>query len=238
MCVTSPFVLLGFTTIAKIGFGILFTAGATYHHSDQVLDALEFCVNIGQDYYYDAILCYFDFTKGLLITGAILFFLSILFEAFGPNKILIGGITVPTLIHGIGSLFLIVSSMYPILLMRVGLDSFYYDHPDFEGGFWIAGGLITALGQAYLGYVLRSEGLFVVVTYLIATLGSVLFMATGIMLLKEVEGETHANTVAGLMISGSVLYIVHGILYPIAIYKKIKDLTMEKSDVPEGEEEC
>ncbi|GFH57024.1 predicted protein [Chaetoceros tenuissimus] len=146
--------------------------------------------------------------------------------------------TVPTLFHALGSLFLIVSSMYPILVFRAGLIYFEFNHPNFEGGFWIASGLITALGQAYYAYVLRSEGLFMVVTYLSATLGSFLFMVTGIMMIDDVIEEylqTHdeleyVDLVSGLMISGSVFYIMHGVLYPIATYKKIKDVNTNQEN--------
>ena len=238
---TSPLTLLGLTTFAKLAFGIFFTAGATLHHKDQFLTAIEFCQKIGNDDYYygpDFLFCYFDFTRGLLTTGAIFFFISILLEAFGPNKILTGSTTVPTIFNGIGSLFLIVSSMYQILVNNEGLYELYYDHPDFQAGFWIAGGLITCLGQAYLAFVLRSEGLFVVVTYFFAGLGSLMFMVEGIMKLERVREdylETHdipeyVDLAAGLIISGSVFYLVHGILYPIATYNKIKELTTNQEN--------
>lgn len=128
--------------------------------------------------------------------------------------------------------------MYPILVLRQNLSDFVFDHPDFDAGFWIAGGLITALGEAYLAFILRSEGLFIGVTYFIASLGSFLFMVTGIMMTDDVAEEylqTHdelelMDLIAGLMISGSVFYVIHGILYPIATYNKIKDLTTNQEN--------
>lgn len=263
MSTTTPLTLLVLTTTAKIAFGIFFTAGATFIHSNQADEAVDFCADIGKDSWSEGFFCCVEFTRGLLITGAIFFFFSILLEAFGPNKILIGGGTiVPTMFHALGSLFLIVSSMYPILVLRENLIDFVFDHPDFDAGFWIAGGLITALGQAYLAFILRSEGLFIGVTYFIASLGSFLFMVTGIMMTDDVAEEylqTHdelelMDLIDGLMISGSVFYVIHGILYPIATYKKIKDLTFnqenpavtvtnpniykEKPDDVGNEEEC
>lgn len=226
MSINKQLLLLALTTIAKLGFGIFFTTGATFHHSDSYHEAIEFCLNIGSSY-YDNIYCYVDFVRGLLITGAILFFISILLEAFGPNKILIGGTIVPTIFHAIGSLFLIISSMYQILVVRD--YDLYYELPDFEAGFWIAGGLITVLGQAYLAFVLRSEGLFVVVTYFFAGLGSLMFMVAGIMMLQDVTVKS-GDVITEVLIAGSVFYIVHGILYPIATYKKIKELTTNEEN--------
>lgn len=248
------------TTITKIGFAILFTSGSVIHLTDQADSVYDFCRTYNN---YD---CYFYMRSGLLITGAILFFISILIEAFGPNRILIGGTIVPTMFHALGSLLLVVASLYGLLVVvRDNVTNFAFDYPDFEGGFWIASGLITAVGQAYLAFALRSEGLIVIVTYLLASLGSFLFMVVGIMLLQDVmveylqnhKEDVYLDMVAGLMISGSVFYVAHGILYPYATYKKAKDLLMTqenpavsvtnpnvyhdgkgKPDVRRAEEEC
>lgn len=230
MSSTSPLILLGLTTFAKLAFGIFFTIGATFKHSKQASEAFAFCKNVGHK--FGPTICFIEFTNGLLTTGAIFLFISILLEAFGPNKILTGRRPiVPTIYHGIGSLFLLFSSLLPILLMIDKDTDFHYEPPMFEtpGIFWIVGGLITCLGYAYLAFVLRSVGIFVVITYFIASLGFLMFIVAGIMLLPNVTVE-HADMIFGLMILGSVLYIVHGIMYPLATYKKIKDLTTNQDN--------
>ena len=120
--------------------------------------------------------CYDDSRNGILITGAILFFISIMLEAFGIDKDFTFRNIAATMLHALGSFFLIIASMYQLLVIRNSSRPETYDYSSnsdyVEAGFWIAGGIITAIGQIYLALLLRKQGRFLICTYLLAFLGS------------------------------------------------------------------
>lgn len=209
------------TTITKLCFAGLFLAAAIFHHSEQSDVILKFCERVDDR---DVIWCYFDFIGGLLICGTILLFISILTEAFGVDKN--GYITI---LHLIGCLCLMAASVIYVLL---GLnddlfDFFVIDEPDVIGNLWIAGGLITAFCQAYL--ISRSKGIFTVLTFLLACIGSVLFMIFGIISNDDIQSSSSESLISRydacvlVLITGSAFHTLHAILYPFANYKKVMD---------------
>ena len=154
-----------------------------------------------------------------MITGLILLLISILTEAF--CRIMKGNDVFVTIMQIFGSLFLMVSSVIDwFLLMNLWEEwafQFYRDHPNFEAGFWIVGGLIIASCQPYIMYFNRSEGIFYIITMAFAFLGWTMFIVYGILRIESVATTIignrgyyidfvyYWNTTTSLLISGKVI---------------------------------
>lgn len=232
--------LLAITTFAKLGFGTFFIAGSVYYQSPYtgLHTALnDFCKSIGETYYdyhfqetFGDWRCMNDIIGGLYIVGSIFLLSSIVLEAFEP---IVKRSIYRTIFHFIGGIFIMLASISDMLWRH---EMWYeYDHPNFMPGCWITGGLLSALCQAHLIYCHSSRGGLTISTFLLAMMGSTLFMMFGIFRIYEVAVELigyygsdddykdYLNMSSGVLISACVLYILHSLLYPFAINKMNQD---------------
>lgn len=175
--------------------------------------------------------CKKDYKFGFMIGGAILFFLSIIIETFWVNYILYLKANlmknVMCGVYTIGTIIIMVAA-----IMEIELDKIrgYYDKTDFrnmEPGLWITGGIICFISQIYWAWILKSSNLLVMLTYIPAIVGSILWMiARGVLGIDDVierSVKVYSTTdyemlQADLMISASVLYIFHALFWFGAIY--------------------
>ncbi|GFH57022.1 predicted protein [Chaetoceros tenuissimus] len=226
--------------LTKFGFGLLFTVGWVYHHTNQYDEAIKFCLG-GE---LSTFKCWVQLKGGLLISGAILLLFSIILEAFQVNNIFTNvNITAATTVCIIGSIVFIAASMYQVLYTDRYFLFFVNSPDDIEASLWIFGSLATCLGHAYFVWAWQtrsSDGsLFLTLTYSFAILGSFLLMIGGILMLEAVGNvdmndfrsmNEYVNTVVGFMISGSVFYFNHALLHPMATYEKLIASTSDGVD--------
>ncbi|GFH56926.1 predicted protein [Chaetoceros tenuissimus] len=190
--------------------------------------------------------CIKDYRFGFLIGGAIVFFLSIIIETFWVdytlyfkpttvNHILCG-------VYSVGSLVIMVAAILEIEMDKI---RGYYDYMDFrnlEAGLWIFGGIVCAISQLYWAWELKSKNFLVMLAYIPAIVASILWMiARGVLGIDSVferyvfgnDGELdliivdskatdYVQLQADLMISASVLYIIHGLFWFGAVYETAK----------------
>lgn len=222
-CWSKDLLLLIATVIAKFGFSILFLSGSVYDHSGSHQDRLkELCgilIPYPNHWVEENWQCYHHVKEGLMITGLILLFISILTDAF--LRMMKGNEIFVTIMQILGSLFLMVSSAIDWSLLlnyeRHWSRNFSRDHPNFEAGFWIAGGLIIATCQPYIIYFNRSEGILYFVTLVLSFLAWTMFIVYGILridsVITAIIGDRSGyydvfvyywNTTTTLLISGKV----------------------------------
>lgn len=231
--------MLNVTKVSKFGFGLLFLLGAVYHHSDTINQAENFCASIGRT---DLVTrdgtreCYYDLKDGLLISGTIMLFISIVTEAYvGINK---NGYC--TMFHVFGYLFLMIASMTAMIIVKT--EELLLTN--LQGGMWIAGGLLTAFCQGYLSFTWKAGGLSVITTFVCACIGSILFIGFGISRIHEVyqawidddNATDYLNGSAGFLITGSLFYVLHAILYSVTIYGELVGITSTDEIEPEDQQ--
>merc|ERR1712137_950162 len=141
-------------------------------------------------------------------------------------------------VYAMGSLVIMVAAILEIEMDKI---RGYYDYMDFrnlEAGLWIFGGIVCFGSQIYWAWVLKSCNLLVTLAYIPAIVASILWMiARGILgidyvqeryvfgndvIIVDSKAADYLQLQADLMISASVLYMLHGLFWFGAVYETAK----------------
>lgn len=204
------------TTFVKLISGVFFLVGAVLDKNTNWQSQY-----YGIYYFHD----YYDYSDSeSYIAGSICLLVSIVMEAFlGPIKRNLYN----TFFHIIGGMCIMLATLSPTLMQFEKWNEFVLEDGYFIPWCWIIGGLLLALCQIHLIYCFRSRGNLVIFTFLLAKLGSTLFMIVGILRTHAVASDLDPfvsdldpfSTSTTVILFASVSYILHALMYPFACSK-------------------
>ena len=231
------------TSLLKLFYSILFTTGSVFQHSGQEDRLSTICQRCDkwtcndEDEILD---CMKNYRYGFLVGGAIVFLGTIILEVIWVYyKIYIKQ---PQRIHHImsGVYALGIILLWIAAVMEIELADM---HTNVAPALWIVGGLVTMIAQIYFCKTLSMW--FAYTPPIIASLLFVIakgilginYIRNGLSVTKVYEyddfirykaarytAQEYSDLQAKLMISGSVFYIIHALLYFNAVSGKIIDL--------------
>lgn len=160
-------------SITKLLFGVLFLVGSIYTHTDFLLKLGEMCNG--------SVYCVFDFMNGFLLAGVGFFFISIIIDGTIAARQGACGL----IMNAFGSILLFATIAAELEGGRMGILNLR-DVPNLLGGVWAAGGILISIGHASLAWTQKFQGCSIVISYILALVGSILLALAGIMRTDDV----------------------------------------------------
>jgi len=199
--------------------------------------------------------CIHKARSGLIIAGAVFLFLFTILEAKALQKSNGKLPLLISLIQSLGGLLIVsaaVSDLATLYTRRKVFRANDYEaifltgYNDLSRTLWIAGFVLLLLGQLYNIFQHRHSGILVLSTYIVAGIGTILLLVAGILRRNTVYGHSIflendnminqifnfddqvITDISALMLSGSVIFIAHALMFFSFLYNEVVSITEEK----------